>query len=81
MHTDVAETIFDIVKVLPETKQQKVLDFVTDLKEAEEEPSLLSMLNEIEAMGRALPDEAYEGVPTDGSVNHDHYLYGAKKRY
>ncbi|HQU91796.1 MAG TPA: hypothetical protein PLK77_05835 [Pyrinomonadaceae bacterium] len=80
MQTDVAETIFDIVKILPEKKQRKVLDIVRDLQ-AEEESGLLRMLNEIEATGRDLPDDAFEGVPTDGSANHDHYLYGAKKRY
>jgi hypothetical protein len=27
-----------------------------------------------------LPDEAWEAVPTDGSANVDHYLYGAPKQ-
>ncbi|MCY6491958.1 hypothetical protein [Leptolyngbya sp. GGD] len=26
-----------------------------------------------------LPDEAWEGIPTDGSANVDHYLYGVSK--
>lgn len=28
----------------------------------------------------SLPDEALEGLPTDGASQHDHYLYGNPKR-
>ena len=28
----------------------------------------------------ALPDEAFEQLPTDGASEHDHYLYGAPKK-
>lgn len=28
-----------------------------------------------------IPNEEWEKLPSDGSVNHDHYLYGAPKRY
>lgn len=79
MQTDVAETIFDIVKVFPKTKQERVLDFVIDLKD-EENSSLQNLLQEIEKRGKEIPDEVWEELPSDGSVNHDHYLYGAKKR-
>jgi hypothetical protein len=27
-----------------------------------------------------LPDEVWENMPTDGSYQHDHYLYGTPKR-
>ena len=79
MQTDVAETIFDIVKVLPKTKQEKVLNFVSQLQ-AEEETSLESLFQEIEERGQNIPDEVWEEMPSDGSINHDYYLYGAKKR-
>ncbi len=79
MQTDVAETIFDIVKVLPKTKQEKVLDFVSELQ-AEEETSLQSLFRKIEERGQNISDEVWEEIPPDGSINHDHYLYGAKKR-
>ena len=29
---------------------------------------------------QALPDEAFEHLPTDGASEHDHYLYGSPKR-
>ncbi len=79
MQTDVAETIFDIVKVLPKTKQKKVLDFVSELQ-AEEETSLESLFRNIEERGQNIPNEVWEEIPSDGSINHDYYLYGAKKR-
>ncbi|MGH9948242.1 MAG: hypothetical protein ACRD6X_13740 [Pyrinomonadaceae bacterium] len=79
MQTDVAETIFGIVKVFPKSKQEKVLDFVTDLKN-EEDLGLRNLLHEIENRGKAIPDEVWREIPSDGSVNHDHYLYGSKKR-
>ena len=78
MQTDVAETIFDIVKVLPKTKQKKVLDFVSELQA--EETSLKSLFQRIEERGQNIPDEVWKEMPSDGSINHDHYLYGAKKR-
>ncbi|CAN5584626.1 hypothetical protein BH24ACI2_BH24ACI2_09420 [soil metagenome] len=79
MQTDVAEAIFDIVKVLPKTKQEKVLTFVSELK-AEEETSLESLFRKIEERSQNIPDEVWEEIPSDGSINHDHYLYGAKKQ-
>jgi len=79
MQTDVAETIFDIVKVLPKTKQEKVLDFVSELQ-AEEETSLQSLFRKIEERGKNIPDEVWEEIPSDGSEQHDHYLYGSPKK-
>ncbi|MBA4186337.1 MAG: hypothetical protein H0X49_20350, partial [Acidobacteria bacterium] len=54
MQTDVAEAIFDIVKVLPKTKQEKVLDFVSELQ-AEEETSLEFLFRKIEERGQNIP--------------------------
>lgn len=79
MQLDVAETIFDIVKVLPKTKQDRVLDFVNELQ-AEDEKTLKSLFRKIEERGQNIPDEVWAEMPSDGSVNHDHYLYRAKKR-
>ena len=27
-----------------------------------------------------LPDEVFQGLPTDGASQHDHYIYGTTKR-
>ena len=79
MQTDVAETIFDMVKVLPKTKQAKVLEFVSGLR-SEDEKGLKLLFRQIEERGQNIPNEVWAELPSDGSVNHDHYLYGAKKR-
>jgi len=34
----------------------------------------------IEEISREAPPGTWDDVPTDGSVNHDHYLYGAPKQ-
>jgi hypothetical protein len=36
-----------------------------------------AVVNETNA---GLPADTWENVPTDGSINLDHYLYGAPKR-
>jgi predicted DNA-binding antitoxin AbrB/MazE fold protein len=35
---------------------------------------------QILALTRDLPPEAFEGLPTDGASQHDHYIYGSPKR-
>ena len=44
---------------------------------AEEKP----FWEEIEERMRQLPDDAFDGLPTDGAAEHDHYLYGSPKKY
>ena len=41
---------------------------------------LRTISEEILSRVRALPDEAFEGLPTDGASQHDHYIYGTPKR-
>lgn len=79
MQTDVAETIFDIVKVLPRNKQERVLDFVSDLRN-DQSSSLTELISEVKRRGEEIPDDVWNKIPKDGSVNHDYYLYGSKKR-
>ena len=33
-----------------------------------------------EELANQIPPEELDKIPHDGSVNHDHYLYGAPKR-
>lgn len=35
---------------------------------------------QILALTRDLPPEVFEGLPTDGASQHDHYIYGTPKR-
>jgi hypothetical protein len=34
----------------------------------------------VEEINTSLPADTWETVPTDGSINLDHYLYGAPKQ-
>jgi hypothetical protein len=48
----------------------------TDLPGAQREPFWKVFLERV----HSLPPEAFEGLPTDGASEHDHYLYGSPKR-
>ncbi len=82
MNPTIEQEVIEAVRVLPEEKQRKVLEYVKQIRETEgvEKPKKRKFLQEIEEIMSQLPKEAFEGYPTDGSLNHDHYLYGAPKR-
>lgn len=85
MSTEVAEVIFDKVKVLPAEQQSQVLEFVkrladdsqTEVTGANEGRPIWEVIAEISSQ---VPDEEWDKLPADGSLNHDHYLYGAPKK-
>lgn len=93
MQIEVAETIFEKVKSLLPEEQEKVLNFVENLQVKTEtekdnqnaageskETGLQNLWREIDEIVARVPEEAWDEVPTDGSINHDYYLYGASKR-
>lgn len=82
MSTEV-ETIFEKIRALPPEQQREVLEFVEQLA-IQENPSqprrerpIWEVIAEISSQ---VPDEVWEKVPSDGSLNVDHYLYGAPKK-
>lgn len=83
MSTEVAQTIFEKVNALPQAKQAEVLQFVERLAAQEEttaprqERPIWEVIREISS---EVPDEVWEQLPRDGSLNVDHYLYGAPKK-
>lgn len=84
MNQTIEQQVIETIRVLPEEKQRKVLEYAKQIGETEtekiEKPKKRKFLQEIEEIMSQLPKEAFEGYPTDGSLNHDHYLYGAPKR-
>jgi len=76
MQTDVAETIYEKVKVLPPEKQQEILHQI-EILEQKTEPTIWQ---KIRARSKKIPDEVWEEMPRDGSEQHDHYLYGVPKK-
>lgn len=77
MRMDIAEEVFNIVKILPKDKQKQILRQAEDLAKDEKE---LTIWDKIHARSKNIPDEVWETMPTDGSENLDHYLYVSPKK-
>ncbi len=75
MQTDIAKTIIDKVKVLSAEQQEQVLEFVENLKPQKRTPWQIWQEHL-----KDIPEEELDKIPTDASVNLDHYLYGASKK-
>jgi len=84
MSANVEQTILEKIQLLPDEKQQEVLTLVDALLRQEHERSLRESSRPIweiiEEISAQAPPGTWDSVPTDGSVNHDHYLYGAPKK-
>lgn len=84
MAANLEDQLIDKVRALPPEKQQEALQLLDNLAtgassertDADRRP-IWEIVNEINA---GLPADTWENVPTDGSVNLDHYLYGAPKQ-
>lgn len=81
MQTDVTQTIAEKVKKLDPEQQKQVLEFVESKFFAIEKKETRPIWEVIAEISSEIPDEEWEKLPSDGSVNHDHYLYGAPKKY
>jgi hypothetical protein len=83
MSADLEQAILEKIQALPDKKQEEVLALVDQmLKEGQPHPSKNGrpIWEIIEEIANDSPPGTWDSVPTDGSVNHDHYLYGAPKQ-
>jgi ssDNA-specific exonuclease RecJ len=82
MSLSIEQEVIESIRILPEDKQKKVLEYVKKIgiEDEDEKPVERKFMQKIEELRKKLPDDAFEGSPTDGSLNHDHYLYGSPKR-
>jgi hypothetical protein len=86
MAANIEEKLIEKLRALPEDQQAEVLRFVEDLanletKAANGHPAgRVPIWDRIEEIMRDVPYEVLESIPTDGSINVDHYLYGASKK-
>jgi hypothetical protein len=83
MSANLEQAILEKLQALPEKKQVEVLALVDRmLKEGQPQTpeNLRSIWEIIEEIANDAPPGTWDDVPTDGSVNHDHYLYGAPKQ-
>lgn len=79
MPIDIVEIIAEKIRTLPVEEQEEVLKIVEDkISTAKFAKTFWERMIEISAQ---VPDEEWAKLPSDGSVNHDHYLYGAPKKY
>lgn len=84
MAANLEDQLINKVRALPPEKQQEALRLLdtlatgVSLEETDmDRRPIWEIVNEINA---GLPADTWENVPTDGSVNLDHYLYGAPKQ-
>ena len=72
------------MRALPPDKQQEALRLLDALAiDASSEGRVAdrrSMWEIVDEINAGLPTDTWENVPTDGSINLDHYLYGAPKK-
>jgi hypothetical protein len=86
MAANIEEKVIEKLRVLPEDRQAEVLRFVEDLADLETKADnghpagRVAIWDKIEDIMRDVPDEVLASIPTDGSINVDHYLYGASKK-
>ena len=80
--TNLEQTIIEKVHAFPPEKQQKLLDYAETLEveETAEEAKHQTIWDMVKEFAEEVPQEAWNDLPTDGSINVDHYLYGHKKR-
>src|SRR6266849_5283148 len=86
MAANLEDQLIDKVWALPPNKQQEALRLLDTLAGgASSEPNGTGVDRRpvweiVEEINAGLPPDTWENVPTDGSINLDHYLYGAPKQ-
>jgi hypothetical protein len=85
MSQNLEKQLIDKVRALPPHKQQVVLQLLDIIVDANFTstvggPDVRPMWEVVEEVNADLPSDTWDNVPTDGSVNLDHYLYAAPKR-
>jgi hypothetical protein len=86
MAANLEDELIDKARALPPNKQQEALRLFDNLAGgASAEPNGTGLDRRpswevVEEVNATLPADTWENVPTDGSINLDHYLYRAPKR-
>lgn len=75
----IQQAVIEKLALLSPDQQKEALAFIEGLAEKKTpRPKLWEMMQECI---KDVPPEDWDDVPTDGGLNHDHYLYGSPKRY
>lgn len=78
MSGNLQQTIQEEIDVLSEDEMRQVLKFVNGLRKKEESPQTLGGL--IDECFASVPPDVMDKLPSDASLNFDHYLYRAPKK-
>jgi hypothetical protein len=79
MSSRIEEAIVEKLRALDAEEQKQVLDFVERIERQKSQPAK-TLWDAIQDIVKDVPDEVWERLPTDGSEQHDHYLYGSPKK-
>jgi hypothetical protein len=71
----IVEEILDFCLFVKQRQQSKVNDRAI----APKTNGILDLLERVKEIQAQVPTEEWDKLPHDGSINHDHYLYGAPK--
>ena len=71
----IVEEILDFCLFVKQRQQSKVNDRAI----APKANGILDLLERVKEIQAQVPAEEWDRLPHDGSINHDHYLYGAPK--
>ena len=78
--TNLEQIIIEKVHQFPPEKQQKLLEYAESLDETKQEAKHETLWEMVKDLVEEVPKEAWDELPTDGSINVDHYLYGHQKK-
>ncbi|NJO43024.1 MAG: hypothetical protein HC769_16940 [Cyanobacteria bacterium CRU_2_1] len=86
------EQLIKEIEQAPDALVEEILDFCLFVKQrqqakatasaASSQPQtsgILDLLERVKEIQAQVPAEEWDKLPHDGSINHDHYLYGASK--
>jgi hypothetical protein len=85
----IREQLVREIEQAPDALVEELLDFYLFIKQRREsvrsdaaitpQSGLLDFLSEVQVIQAEVPTAEWDKLPHDGSINHDHYLYGASK--
>lgn len=79
VNQSIQQAVLEKLALLSLEKQQKVLAYADELAQPKTDGQ--NLWDMIQECAKDVPPEAWKELPTDGALNHDHYLYGSPKRY
>jgi hypothetical protein len=77
--SSIEEALVERLRALDAEEQKRVLDFVEGIERQKSQPAK-TLWDAIQDIVKDVPDKVWERLPTDGSEQHDHYLYGSPKK-